>query len=87
MFRPPVDRGMQVLNRMFFRKTVPLAAVKVFENSQIASCRKFLGRDILNQDRIPAVQVNPAAENDSTAQRSILLRPDIRPKGTNAPLQ
>ena len=80
MFRPPVERGMQSLNRAFFQKTVPLAAAMVFENKQIAGCRKQLGRDVLEMDRIAAVQ-SSSVPGSSTTFKSVLLRPEIRPDG------
>ena len=83
MFRPPVNRAMRVLDRSFFRKTVPLAAAKVFENNQIPRCRSCLGNDVLQAERIPAVRVDPNEPNKKIACRAILLEPGIRASGTS----
>jgi tRNA (guanine37-N1)-methyltransferase len=58
MFRPPINRSMRVLDRSFFKKTVPLSAATVFENKLIASVRNELARsrDLLHVPRIMAVR-------------------------------
>lgn len=81
MFRPPVDRTMRLLNPKFFEKTVTLAAAKVFEVNQITNCRKALGKDVLDLERVPSVQMVPSSEPGGTPTRGILLRPEIRPNG------
>ena len=76
MFRPPIDRAMRVLDRAFFKKTVPLAAVKMTSNTQIAPFRKLLGRDILSLEWQSPVKSDPL---DKNAPKCLLLRPEIRP--------
>src|SRR5438034_5286559 len=58
MFRPPINRSMRVLDRSFFKKTVPLSAATVFENKLIASVRNELARsrDLLHVPRIMTVR-------------------------------
>lgn len=75
MFRPPVNRAMRVLDRSFFRRTVPLSAATVFENNQIAKTRKRLDQsgELLNVPRIMPVRIAPdiatAAGKDAVHQR------------------
>ncbi|MCJ1397353.1 tRNA(m(1)G37)methyltransferase [Xylographa trunciseda] len=81
MFRPPVNRAMRVLDRAFFRKTVPLAAARIFEDDQISRCRNFLSQDILHVDRISSIR--PIPDDRVSGQRgrkALLLNPDIRPE-------
>ena len=58
MFRPPVNRAMRVLDRSFFKKTVPLSAATVFKSSDISRVRGQLqkSRDLLAVPRISSVQ-------------------------------
>src|SRR5436305_13100433 len=58
MFRPPINRTMRVLDRSFFKKTVPLSAATVFENKFIASIKDELARsrDLLYAPRIIPVR-------------------------------
>ena len=81
MFRPPVDRAMRVLDRSFFRKTVPLAAVRIFENSQISGLRKSLARDMLDVERISSVKPDPTQSDPKSDRKAILLRPDVKVNG------
>jgi len=61
MFRPPVNRAMCVLDRSFFRKTCPLSAATVFDNSNISRVRGALSqsRDILSLPRLNPIQTAP----------------------------
>jgi len=81
MFRPPVNRAMRELDRSFFRRTVPLAAARVYENAQISRCRADLRRDLLQLERVGPIRSDPQDENDKkNARKLLLLRPDIRPQ-------
>ncbi|MCJ1257457.1 tRNA(m(1)G37)methyltransferase [Lignoscripta atroalba] len=79
MFRPPVDRAMRVLDRSFFRKSVPLAAARVLDNKHISRCRANLGHDLLRLDRMASVRPDPEESDLKKGRKSLLLRPDIRP--------
>ena len=81
MFRPPINRSMRVLDRSFFRKKVPLAAARVFDQRNIPLLRTELKSDVLQVERIPTVTVDPRAQDKKTAAKSVLLRPEIRPDG------
>ncbi|MCJ1434717.1 tRNA(m(1)G37)methyltransferase [Xylographa pallens] len=80
MFRPPVNHAMRVLDRAFFRKTVPLAAARVIEDDQISRCRTSLGQDILHIDRISCVRSFPDDNSgEQWGRKALLLSPNIRP--------
>lgn len=53
MFRPPVNRAMRVLDRSFFKKTVPASAATVLDVKNISLVRKTLGssKDLLDLPR------------------------------------
>ena len=81
MFRPPVNRAMRELDRSFFRRTVPLAAARVYENVQISRCRADLGRDLLQLERVGPIRSDPEEGKEKrSARKLLLLRPDIRPQ-------
>ena len=81
MFRPPVNRAMRELDRSFFRRTVPLAAARVYEHALISRCRADLGRDLLQLDRIGPIRSDPGDANDKkNARKLLLLKPEIRPQ-------
>lgn len=81
MFRPPVNRAMRTLDRSFFRKTVPISAAKVFQNSEISKVRKELNgsRDLLIQPRLSSVQ--DIKEPDGVMRKALLLREDLKHDG------
>lgn len=79
MFRPPLARGMQVLDRAFFQRTVLLKAARVYENKNISKIRSRLecSKDALRQDRLANVYPDPDAEQAKLGKKCILLRPDF----------
>ena len=79
MFRPPTNRAMQVLDRSFFKKSVPLAAARVFEDNQIGPLRSHLRRELLEVERISAIRPVPSDQGSKRGQKAMLLQPDIRP--------
>jgi tRNA (guanine37-N1)-methyltransferase len=81
MFRPPVNRAMRSLDRSFFRKTVPISAARVFQNSDISSVRKELSRskDLLVVHRLNCVR--DVKDQDGLARKALLLREDLRHDG------
>ena len=81
MFRPPVNRAMRELDRSFFRRIVPLAAARVYENDQISRCRADLGRDLLQLERVGSVRSDPEdGKERKNARKLLLLKPGIRPQ-------
>ncbi|KZF23747.1 hypothetical protein L228DRAFT_238268 [Xylona heveae TC161] len=80
MFRPPINRAMRVLDRPFFRKTVPLSAARVLENRNIAKCRSALekSREALQLDRITIIRPDPEPEIAAQGKKCLLLEPEVR---------
>lgn len=75
MFAPPINRAMQVLDRSFFSKTVPLAAALIMDNSQIQATRQQLKRDVLDVGKIHSVVQDP-----SSSYKALILGPHVSPK-------
>ncbi|KAJ5288746.1 tRNA(m(1)G37)methyltransferase [Penicillium angulare] len=77
MFRPPVNRAMRTLDRSFFRKTVPLAAAKVFKDKDISVVRAalFKSHDLLTVPRLS--NVRQVTDKDGVF-RALLLREDMK---------
>lgn len=93
IFRPPVNRAMRVLDRSFFRKTIPLSAATVFENSNISRVRSELAKshDLLTLPRLNIIRPAPASapagqpaegkkSSDST-RKCLILREGIKHDG------
>lgn len=80
MFRPPVNRAMRVLDRAFFKKTVPLSAARVLDNKNISKCRTELtnSHDLLTVERLSTVRSDPDQERARRGMRCLLLRPDAQ---------
>ncbi|EFR02228.1 tRNA (guanine-N(1)-)-methyltransferase [Nannizzia gypsea CBS 118893] len=81
MFRPPINRAMRVLDRSFFKKTIPLAAATVFEPRNLGRIKNELAKsnDILNAPRLPAIRYvqNPTTEEEKS-KKCILLKEQIQ---------
>lgn len=81
MFRPPVNRAMRVLDRSFFRKSVPLSAAAVFKNPDLSRCRAELikSRDLLQVPNLSTIQdlKDPA----SGISKCLLLREGVKHDG------
>ncbi|KAL1302432.1 hypothetical protein AAFC00_002825 [Neodothiora populina] len=87
MFRPPINRAMRVLDRSFFRKSVPISAARIIDIKTISKLRSELqkSRDILFIDRLSNIQPDPVEENAKLGKKCILLRPQVDDKGENKP--
>ena len=83
MFAPPVNRAMKVLDRSFFRKTVPTAAARIFKPQDIARCRKELqlSKDALLNSRIQPIRADPDAQHAAAGAKCLLLKPEIVANG------
>ncbi|KAB8206101.1 hypothetical protein BDV34DRAFT_212541 [Aspergillus parasiticus] len=77
MFRPPVNRAMRVLDRSFFKKTVPLSAATVFKSSDISRVRGQLhkSRDLLGLPRTSSIR---EVKVDDEVKKCLLLREGVR---------
>jgi tRNA (guanine37-N1)-methyltransferase len=88
MFRAPLHRGMRVLDRSKFAKTVPIKAARVFDSKNISKVRTELTRskDILQQERLDIIRPDPDPERAKTGEKCILLRPEVAnvPNGEQA---
>lgn len=80
MFRPPVNRAMRVLDRSFFRKTIPLSAATVFKNSDISRVRDKLMK---NRDQFALPRLNSVKEikKDDIVRKCLLLKEEIKHNG------
>lgn len=80
MFRPPIARGMRVLDRALFQRTIPLKAARIFENKNISKIRSELERAklALDQDRIAKVHADPEPVRAKLGKKCILLRPQVK---------
>ncbi|EAW09394.1 tRNA (guanine) methyltransferase [Aspergillus clavatus NRRL 1] len=79
MFRPPVNRAMRVLDRSFFRKTIPLSAATVFQNSDISKVRGELhkSKDLLTLPRLTSIR-DVAEQDGGQVKKALLLREEIK---------
>ena len=84
LFRPPVNRTMQVLDRSFFKKKVLIGAVKVQDRKQISRLRSDLHQDMLSLGRLQTIQNIQEAEGRSA--KAILLNPKVNPHGKGSRL-
>lgn len=86
MFRPPVNRAMRVLDRSFFKKTIPLSAATIFKPSDISSVRKQLemSKDMLGLPRMSNIQ---EIQKDDITRKCMLLSERIKHDGMLLMLQ
>ena len=75
IFRPPANRSMAVLDRSFFRKTLPIAAATVFDDRNLNTVRGKVQR----AGNLLSVLSIKATVPDETVpgRKCILLRPGI----------
>ena len=80
MFRPPLARGIQTLDRSLFHKTIPLKAARVSDNKNISKVRTQLERskDVLQQARLGSVWPDSDAQRAQEGRKCVLLRPEVR---------
>jgi hypothetical protein len=75
IFKPPVNRSMQVLDRSFFQKVVPLSALSITDVKQISNVRSQLTK---SQATIAIPTIKILQDDDSTpGAKCFLLRPGI----------
>lgn len=98
MFRPPVNRTMRVLDRSFFKKTIPVSAATVLENKNISAVRKALSssKDALSLPRFDECTASMAEKlvvgrdgrtleltpYESRRKKCLVLRENIKYDGT-----
>ena len=84
--RPPINRAMRILDRSFFKKTVPLAAARVFNNQHISQCRQALqnSKDMLKLERgATSIRADPSPEHGGAGKKCVLLREEIKAEGAD----
>ena len=79
MFRPPVNRAMQVLDRSFFKKRVSIGAAQIQDRKKISKIRSHLSKDILGLERMQMIR--DVTEPNGRTGKALLLRPDIKHQG------
>ena len=62
LFLPPIQRGMQVLDRSFFRKNVQISAAIVNDPKMVAAVKKACEKDVLKNLRIIPVKTELSPE-------------------------
>lgn len=79
MFRVPINRSMQTLDRSLFKKVIPVKAARVFDNKNISRVRGDLERskDALHQDRLGSVYPDPDPDRAKIVRKCVLLRPEL----------
>jgi tRNA (guanine37-N1)-methyltransferase len=80
MYRPPINRAMRVLDRSFFRRTIPLSAATVFKPSDISNARSKL---MASKDTfvLPRLHTVKEIKKDGVVRKGLLLREDIKHDG------
>lgn len=75
IFQPPINRSMQILDRSFFRKVIPLSAASISDPKQISNVRKALDKsgDVLRLSPIKILRDDEL----SPGSKCLLLRPGI----------
>ena len=79
MLRPPINRAMKVLDRPFFKKTIPTSVARVVDRQQISKCRSQLKQDLLKLDRMQVIKT--LRDDDGGEIKAFLLQPSIKPDG------
>lgn len=79
MFAPPVNRAMKVLDRAFFKKTIPTSAARIYSPKDISRCRKALtaSQDTLPTNRVDPIRADPDPEKAQKGGKCLLLRPEV----------
>ncbi|MCJ1470818.1 tRNA(m(1)G37)methyltransferase, partial [Pseudocyphellaria aurata] len=81
MFRPPVNRLMKILDRSFFKKSIPSSAAQVNDDRRIASLVKELTQDTLHSKYVRGRGRVVPAPNGS-GLKALLLKPEIKADDT-----
>lgn len=87
MFRPPINRAMKVLDRSFFKKTIPISAARILDIKNASKLRLDLqkSKDILFVDRLSNIALDPVEEYAKAGKKCILLRPQVTESGLSTP--
>jgi tRNA (guanine37-N1)-methyltransferase len=79
MFTPPAARAMKVLDRSFFKKTIPTSAARIFNPKDISRCRKELtaSHDTLPNNRVDPIRPDVDPERAAKGSKCLVLRPEV----------
>ncbi|KAL4882784.1 guanine(37)-N1-methyltransferase [Aspergillus karnatakaensis] len=77
MYRPPVNRAMRVLDRSFFKRTIPISAAAIFKQSDIGNVRAKLmaSNDSLALPRMHGIK---EIKKDGALVKAMLLKEGIK---------
>ena len=85
MLRPPLNRGLKVLDRSLFKSTIPIASATVFELKNISRIKNELmkSKDIMHEPGIMAVRsLQDIRDQELDIKRKcVLLRQGIKAEG------
>jgi hypothetical protein len=73
------------LNRALFSKTIPIAAARIANPKNISRFRKLLEKsgELAKLERITNIQLDPDPALAQKGGKCMLLKPEIKPEGTN----
>ena len=85
MFAPPTNYAMRVLDRGFFKRTVPLCAARIFRARDIADCRAQLLRtkELLKYGVVRPIVSDPDEQLARAGGKCLILRPGVEHSGTH----
>ncbi|KAL5332983.1 guanine methyltransferase Trm5 [Aspergillus crustosus] len=77
MYRPPVNRAMRVLDRSFFKRTIPLSAATVLKMADISPVRNKLlaSKDMFVLPRLASVK---EIKKDGVVRKGLLLKEGVK---------
>jgi tRNA (guanine37-N1)-methyltransferase len=70
---------MKVLDRSFFKKTIPTSAARIFNPKDISRCRKELtaSHDTLPNNRVDPIRPDVDPERAAKGSKCLVLRPEV----------
>jgi hypothetical protein len=77
LFGPPINRAMRVLDREFFKKTVPLSAARIFDAKNTTIIRRECKEDMLRVPRVDPMRLDPDQERYPNC-KVLFMRPEVK---------
>ena len=85
LFLPPIQRGMRVLDRSFFRKTIPSSGAIVHTPSKIADVKRACGNYIIPFRGVVPVKIEHSPDGKLQYQQITKeIKAGMGPKAENA---
>jgi tRNA (guanine37-N1)-methyltransferase len=74
---------MRTLDRAFFKRSLPVAAARVFNNQHISQCRQELqkSKDLLILERMSSIISDPELDSAKIGRKCLLLQLGIKHDG------